>query len=95
MNSIMQNKKECFICQSQINLEEHHIFFGNANRRLSEQDGLKVWLCVEHHRGTNGVHGKNGNELDHRLKQIAEKKWIDTYNKSINDFIKKFGRNYL
>lgn len=69
MKSIISNKKECFICQSQINLEEHHIFFGNANRRLSEKDGLKVWLCVEHHRGTNGVHGKNGNELDHRLKQ--------------------------
>ena len=62
---------------------------------LSEKDGLKVWLCYEHHRGTNGVHGKNGNELDHKLKQIAEKKWIDTYNKSINEFIKKFGRNYL
>ena len=56
---------------------------------------MKSIMQNKHHRGTNGVHGKNVNELDHRLKQIAEKKWIDTYNKSINDFIKRYGRNYL
>ena len=95
MKSILQSKKECYICFSTNNLEVHHCFFGSANRKLSEQDGLKVWLCYEHHRGTNGVHGKNGSELNIKLKQIAEKKWIDTYNKSINEFIKKFGRNYL
>ena len=95
MKSILQSKKECYICFSTNNLEVHHCFFGSANRKLSEQDGLKVWLCYEHHRGTNGVHGKNGSELNIKLKQIAEKKWIDTYNKSINEFIKIYGRNFL
>ena len=94
MKSILQSKKECYVCKTKL-VEEHHIFFGNANRRLSEKDGLKVWLCYEHHRGTYGVHGKNGSELNIKLKQIAEKKWIDTYNKSINEFIKIYGRNYL
>ena len=95
MKSILQSKKECYICFSTNNLEVHHCFFGSANRKLSEQDGLKVWLCYEHHRGTNGVHGKNGSELNIKLKQIAEKKWIDTYNKSINEFTKRYGKNFL
>jgi hypothetical protein len=45
---------------------------------------------MEHHRGTNGVHGKNGHELDIRLKQLGQ----EVFN---NDpkFIKIFGRNYL
>lgn len=70
MNSILQCKKECYVCKIASNLEAHHLFFGQANRKLSEKYGLKVPLCYEHHRGTNGVHGKNGRQLDLRLKKL-------------------------
>ena len=31
--------------------EEHHVVFGAGQRQLSEEYGLKVYLCREHHRG--------------------------------------------
>ncbi len=73
--SILQNKKECYICGLYYPLECHHIYFG-ANRNISEKQGFKVWLCAEHHRGTVGVHGKYGHALDIILKQERERKYI-------------------
>jgi hypothetical protein len=95
MKSIIQSKKECFECMSYSNLEEHHIFFGTANRKLSEKDGLKVWLCPYHHRGTKGVHGKDGHTLDSYLKSIAQLAYMQYYNKTKEEFIKRYGKNYL
>lgn len=46
--------------------EEHHIFFGTAKRKLSEQHGLKVNLCTYHHRGD--INGKQ--EAVHSNKEI-------------------------
>ena len=49
--SILQSDKECYLCRKRYNLrttrglEEHHILFGRGRRELSEQYGLKVWLC--------------------------------------------------
>lgn len=92
MDSIIQNHKECLICGSW-NIEDHHIFFGQANRKLSEKYGLKVWLCPTHHRGTIGVHGRDGHKLDMQLKELGQKafEWEHTR----DEFIKTFGRNYL
>lgn len=90
----MQNNKECFICKKVYGLEFHHCIFGN-NRKKSDEDGLTVWLCNEHHRGTNGIHGKNGHEFDLYLKQIAEQTWCKYYNKTIDDFRIRYGKNYI
>lgn len=92
MKSIIQDKRECLVCGGW-NVEEHHIYFGVAKRKLSEEYGLKVWLCPTHHRGTIGVHGKDGHKLDLELKQLGQKafEWQHTR----DEFIKTFGRNYL
>lgn len=92
MKSIIQDRKECIICGSW-NVEDHHIFFGAAKRKISEKYGLKVWLCPTHHRGTNGVHGKNGHKLDVQLKELGQKafEWKHTR----EEFIERFGKNYL
>ena len=92
MKSVIQDRKECIICGSW-NVEDHHIFFGSARRRLSEEYGLKVWLCPTHHRGTNGVHGKYGHKLDTELKQLGQKAFEWKHPREL--FIKTFGRNYL
>ena len=92
MKSIIQHERQCLICGSW-NIEEHHIFFGTAKRKLSEQYGLKVWLCPTHHRGTNGVHGKNGHILDLELKQLGQKAF--EWKHSREEFMQTFGRNYL
>ena len=93
MKSILQNKKESYISGSTYNLEEHHIFFGTANRKVSEKNGLKVWLTSEEHRGTYGVHGKLRRDLDIRLKQDAQKKYEETHTRE--EFIKLIGKSYL
>lgn len=92
--SIMQNEKRCYVCGLYVTVEEHHIYFGTANRRISEQNGFKVYLCQEHHRGTTGVHGKLGHVLDVKLKQECEKKYLNKGH-SIEDFIGLIGKNYL
>ena len=91
MESILQRNKECYRCGSKYFLESHHIF-GASNRKLSEQYGLKVWLCHScHNEPPNGVHhNKETMQWLHEQGQKAfEKKYPD------KEFIKIFGRNYL
>jgi len=66
----------CIVCRSPY-VEEHHVFYGTANRMLSEKYGLKVWLCHEHHRGATGAHFNK--QLDERLKDLARRKFEETY----------------
>lgn len=108
MKSIIQDEKKCFITGRTYWLEEHHIFFGRAYRKLSEKYGLKVWLTRELHRGSSGVHFNR--ELDLKLKRIAQEKFEEAYTfkdlpyKAIatlkqgdmrSAFINMFGENYL
>ena len=92
--SIIDDRKRCFVCKTTKGLHLHHVFFGK-NRKKADKDGLMVYLCYDHHEGTNGVHGKYGHQLDEVLKIIAEKRWLEYYDKDVNEFIKKYGKNYL
>lgn len=93
MKSVIQKDKECYVCGKVRGLHDHHILFGTANRKLSELYGLKVWLCVEHHTGSNeAVH--HNKELDMNLKKLAQKYYEANYG-TREDFRETFGRNYL
>ena len=48
MNSIIQSKKECYVCHRQGVLHKHHVF-GGSNRKNSERYGMTVWLCPADH----------------------------------------------
>lgn len=89
--SIIQEEKECWLCHTTYDLQEHHIF-RNPFRNKSEKYGLKVWLCAEHHTGDNGVHGKN-KELDITLKKLAQHKFEETYSRE--KWLQEFMRSYL
>lgn len=41
MKSILQNKKECYVCGLYAPLECHHIYFGNPNRNISEKKRIQ------------------------------------------------------
>ena len=72
----------------------HEVFFGNPNRQKSIKDGLVVFLTPEmHNMSKQGVHFNR--KFDLYLKQIGEKAWCDYYGKTIDDFIKEYGRNYI
>ena len=92
MESVLQEVKECYVCKSTYNLHSHHVFFGTANRKQSEKYGMKVWLCMEHHTGSSGVH--HNRDLDLHLKKFAQRKFEALYGDNTS-FQKVFGRNYL
>ena len=94
INSIIQKNKKCYICGTTQNLHLHHVIFGK-NRKKADKDKLTVYLCWNHHEGTNGVHGKKGHDLDIKLKQIAQARWCEYYDKTTKEWLEKYGRNYL
>ena len=78
MKSIIQeDRTHCFLCGRNAHadffgLEEHHIFEGYGRRQLSEDYGLKVYICGDrcHRNGAESVH-KNA-KVDRALKKIAQ-----------------------
>ena len=93
MKSIIQKEKQCYVTDRIDHLQEHHIFFGNPGRKLSEKYGLKVWLTMEYHTASNNaVH--NNRDFDLALKMIGQKAFEKTHG-TREDFMRIFGRNYL
>jgi hypothetical protein len=97
MKSIMQTEKECYFCGNTIGLDEHHVFGGWGNRQIAEKYGLKVYLCNDftnnkcHKRIHEGEDKVELMEMLHKRGQEAfESRWGTR-----EDFMKKFGRNYL
>jgi hypothetical protein len=91
MKSIIQEHKLCIKTNSPTFLHKHHIF-GGANRKLSEQYGLWVWLRGDWHNLSDyGVHFNK--EFDTELKQIAQRKFEETHTRQ--EFMSIFGKNYL
>lgn len=91
--SIIQKEKRCYICGTMNNIHIHEIFFGR-NRKKSIEDGCCIYLCGFHHNlSSEGIHFNH--KLDVMIKKEAEKRWCEYYNKTIDDFRERYGRNYL
>lgn len=71
--------------------QRHHVFFGTANRKKSEEWGMVARLCLDCHTGQGGVHLN-------RQKDLALKRKYQTLfemKHSKKEFMEVFGRNYL
>lgn len=68
--------KECCIC-GRHNGEEHHVVFRSEQKALIKCPHNKKHLCSDHHRGTYGVHGKNGQALNLKLK-LDFQNWLQS-----------------
>lgn len=89
--SIVSNEEKCYFCGRINGLNRHHIFFG-PNRKNSENHGLWVYLCIDHHTGQNGIH--HGNiKYDWLLKRVGQREFEKRYGR--NEFMRIFGKNYL
>ena len=72
----------------------HEVFFGIRNRQKSIKDGLIVFLKPEMHNMSNeGVHFNS--QFRDLMQKEGQRQWMAYYNKSIDDFIKRYGKNYL
>lgn len=92
--SILQgDEKCCYITGSTENLHRHHIFAG-SRRKISEREGFVVYLAADlHNQSEQGVHGKNGHDLDLMLKRHCQAKYEETHARE--EFMRLIGRNYL
>lgn len=99
--SIMHDKTEgtCYLCmllnndyRRRAGLQEHHVIYGTAGRRLSEKYGLKVYLCLQHHeQGPAAVHNNQTNARI--LQKKAQKAFEQKY--SHEKWMAVIGRNYI
>ncbi len=105
MKSIIVNPEYmgyCLICGRPY-VEIHHVFGGAANRRLSEEDGLVMPLCPEHHNsGAMSVHMSHEMKaLSHMVGQLAyELELVSTGAAKSKDeargmFQSRYGKSYL
>ena len=84
----------CAICGREHGLHKHHIFFGTANRQLSEDDGMVVYLCPDcHEHGARAVH--RNRETDVAIKQAAERIWMADREADEDAFRARYGRSWL
>lgn len=89
MESILQKERKCFICGRQGELDVHHAISGTSNRRHSEADGLKIFLCRDCH---SKLHDKH--EMEEQIKQFAQRRWEEEYGDR-KDFIVRYGKSWL
>ena len=91
--SILQDEKRCYKCGTTKNVHIHEVYFGK-NRQKSIEDGCCVYLCGNHHNQSKyGVHFDH--KFDLYLKKIMELKWLEYYDKTEEDFIKRYYNNYI
>lgn len=97
--SILKTQKGvCYLCVRmngdcrQKYTEEHHILYGSGRRELSEAEGLKVYLCKEHHTmGQQAVH--NNREIRELLCEIAQLEFEVGH--THEEWMRIAGKNYL
>lgn len=97
--SIITNYPEyCLICGKPA--EAHHIFKGNKQRKLSDEDLIIMPLCPDHHRGNLSAHQtKELNVLCEIIGQLAyeKKKCAEGYGEAAarESFRLRYGRSYI
>lgn len=93
--SLLQGtEKYCYVSgRENCPLEKHHIYFGSGRRDASDRNGFWVWLSPEWHRGTAGVHGRDGHELDLQLKRDCQR-FFEAEN-TREEFLRITGKSYL
>lgn len=84
--SILQSKKECFVCKSVANLDKHEAF-GGCNRQKSMEWGLVYYLCRICH-----TEVENNENMKKKLKIYAQGKFNMKYGAEL--FLKEFGKRF-
>ena len=93
--SILQNGKYCLLTLDDrtIFLDKHHVF-GGANRKKSESMGLWIYVRADLHKiSADSIH--QDAELNKSIKKWAQRKCMEHYDMTVEDFIREFGKNYI
>lgn len=93
MKSIMQTEKECYITGRTDNLHKHHIYFGSADRKISEANGFWIWLTGEYHNQDSRKDIHSNQEFNLRIRRSCQT--IFEFDHTRAEFIALIGKNYL
>lgn len=75
-DSILQTEVECFITGSRQNVVKHHIYKGNPNRKISEEQGFYIYIDPFFHTNSReGVHFNHA--FDVTLKKMCQMAYED------------------
>ena len=79
--------EQCYICGRWQDLQIHHCLHGSM-RKLADEDGLTVYLCVRCHKELHdhGTHDKD-------LQRLAQYFYELTHTRA--EFMKRYGKSYL
>lgn len=88
---VVKDMEHCYVCGSPY-IHIHHIFFGTANRKISDKYGYVVPLCQEHHTGSAGVHFNKS--LDLHLKKLSQEHF-EAHIGQREDFRRVFGKSFI
>lgn len=99
--SILQQKDgRCYLCMKLHDdhtnkfTQEHHVFYGRGQRAVSEAEGFKVYLCLEHHEyggGPEAVH--RNNQICRIIQQDMQQEYEKHHSRA--EFMRLIGKNYL
>lgn len=83
----------CFFCGAQAECT-HHLIFGR-NRRLAEEDGIKVPVCNHCHNMSHPLTQIHDNPMAEKLsKMLGQALWEQHYGDR-EAFRKRYGKSYL
>ena len=87
--SILQkDKSKCYFCNNKA-VDTHELIKG-SNRKKCIKWGLVVYICRDCHRKT-----EEDSKFYQKTRKMAQEVWQSYYNKTTEEFIKEFGKNYL
>ncbi len=90
-DSILQDRKECYITHDTEGLHKHHIMRG-SRRKAAEKWGCWIWLRADwHNMAAYGVH--NNPRLEEQLRQICQMRFEELH--WHDKWMEVFGKNYL
>ena len=85
---LQQDKSKCYFCNNKA-VDAHELIKG-INRKKCIKWGLVVYICRDCHRKT-----EEDSKFYKETKKMAQEVWQNHYNKTTEEFIKEFGKNYL
>ena len=86
--------EECFLCGNRSGKLDRHEVFSGPNRSKSKALGCWCMLCHDTcHQGFDGVH--NNANRGYMLKRKAQRIAMNHYGWSTDEFIRRFGKNYI
>lgn len=89
---LQEDTSYCFRCGRSDRKLDRHEPHGGAFRKKSKRYGMWLMLCHEPCH-LSIAHREASENL--RLKKIAQRRAMQVYNWTIQDFIREFGKNYI